>query len=429
MPNGHINELLSATGFAKVLVTLNPGVSRASGAAGAALAAPSVETKIQDYFVVPDQAQIMALGASASNAASRKVKKERSLETHPVRVYPHLGLALGYVNRKGAEGLRKDNRVAHIAAAPELSLIRPARSRSARLLAKPTWGIVRLQIPALWSAGIRGKGVVVGHLDTGVDGRHPALAKAVSKFAEFDLAGDEVPGAKPHDSGEHGTHTAGTIAGRPGAKGAAFGVAPEATLASAMVIEGGQVIDRVLAGMEWIVAQNIRILSMSLGLRGFTPAFQTVVNALRNANVLPIFAAGNEGPNSSRSPGNYDNVLSIGAFDASDNVADFSSSQAFQRPTDPLVPDLVAPGVDILSCIPNGKFAKMDGTSMATPHMAGFAALLLSAKPSASASELEAAILASCVRLASMPSVRANRGAPSAVTALEKLTGRALAKA
>jgi subtilisin family serine protease len=204
-------------------------------------------------------------------------------------------------------------------------------------------------------------------------------------------------------------------------------VAPEAQLASGLVIEGGQVIDRILAGMEWLVEQQVRMLSMSLGLRGYTPAFQTVIDALRAAKVLPIIAVGNEGPGTSRSPGNYANVLSVGAMDEFDNIPDFSSSQQFNRPNSPLVPSLVAPGVKVLSCIPGSKFAEMDGTSMATPHVAGIAALLMGAKRDATIDQIEEAILGSCQRPATMPQSRANRGVPDAVAAFRLLTGTDLA--
>jgi subtilisin family serine protease len=134
-----------------------------------------------------------------------------------------------------------------------------------------------------------------------------------------------------------------------------------------------------------------------------------------------VFAVGNEGPGTSRFPGNYHNVLSIGACDRNDQVADFSGSQRFLKPADRMVPDLVAPGVDIISCVPNGGFARMSGSSMATPHIAGLAALLFSAEPAATADDVEAAIEQSCVLPADMNPTRGNRGIPDAARALAAL--------
>jgi len=428
-----LDETLSAIGYAKVIVKLKrPALA---GAQPFALAPADgtvarldhtlTQNALESYFMVPDEGQAASLAASARRHASRKLRKVEPTSSRRLRVYPHLGLALGNVSAAQAGPLARDERVDRVEKAPELSLIRPVAARPAKPSPAPTWGITRIKADQLWAAGITGKNVVVGHLDTGVDGTHPVLQGAVAAFAEFDMAGDRVPGAKPHDSAEHGTHTAGTIAGRAGTKGA-IGVAPDARLASAMVIEGGQVVDRILAGMDWIVAQQARILSMSLGLRGFTPAFEIVVDALRAANVLPIFAVGNEGPDTSRSPGNYANVLAIGAMDSSNRVADFSSSQQFDRTLNPLVPDLVAPGVGVLSSVPDGKFEEMDGSSMATPHVAGLAALLLQAKPSATIDELEKAIVDSCALPAGMLAARGNHGVPDAVQAYARLTGTAL---
>ena len=415
-----LDATLSDVGYAKVIIALKPQM--------AAEHVATAEAALATHFTVPSATQAARLSAVAERAASRSFRRPQPLPQRKVRVYPHLGLALGFVDRQGATALAADNRVETVGPAPEMSLIRPVASKAAaKPGAKPTWGIGRLGVPALWAAGFTGTGVLVGHLDTGIDGKHPALRAAIDEFAEFDLAGDRVPGAKPWDSDEitpgHGTHTAGTIAGRPTKR--TIGVAPGAKLVSGMVIEGGQVIDRILAGMDWVLSKGARILSMSLGLRGYTPAFQVITDALRAQNVFPIFAVGNEGPETSRSPGNYANVLSIGAMNVQDIVADFSGSQAFNRPGDALVPDLVAPGVDVISCTPGKGYIALSGSSMATPHVAGLAALLLQAKPAATASELEDAIVSSCKLPSGMLKERGNRGIPDAVAAFTTLTGRA----
>ena len=405
----HLDQTLATAGYAKVLVTL----------ADASAAADQVEAALSDQFIAAPQAAELAMAASRFSETDSRPRK--------LKVYPRLGLAVGYVDNQGAAALRQSRRVQRVDAAPELSLIRPVRIEAtpatAAAAAPITWGLQRLGAPELWRLGFTGQGVRVAHLDTGVDGAHPAFPEgSIAAFAEVDLSGEIVPGdIQPWDSGDHGTHTAATILGRPTAERGRFGMAPDAQLVSALVIEGGQVIDRVLTGMEWALGHEVRILSMSLGLRGWWPQFQTVIDSLRAHNVLPVIAVGNEGPNSSRSPGNYANVLSVGAMDNAERVADFSSSMRFNRADDPLVPDLVAPGVDVLSAVPGGGYAMMDGSSMATPHVAGLAALLASAEPQASASDIEKAILESCVRPATMPQGRANRGVPDGVAALQLL--------
>jgi subtilisin len=420
MADSDLDEALRANGYAKVIVSIRKDAGLAAASARAA------ESSIEGHFMIPSEAQAESLALAAERTASRHVARVAQAKRRRVRVYPHLGLAIGYADTRGIASLRSDPQVDKVVSAAEPSLIRPVEAKAAKLPASTSWGIKRLNIKPLWNAGLTGKGVVVGHLDTGVDGKHPALKRAIHSFAEFDMTGERVPNAKPTDSGDHGTHTAGTIVGRSGSKGA-FSVAPDAKIASAMVIEGGQVIDRILGGMDWIVEQQVRIMSMSLGLRGYTPAFEVLMAALRSANVLPIIAVGNEFANTSRSPGNYDNVLSIGAIGEDDKVADFSGSQRFNRTTDPLVPDLVAPGVDVLSCVPGGRYGKMSGTSMATPHVAGLAALLLQARPNATALQLETAILQSCALVPGMPAARANRGLPDGVKAFSLLTGTPLA--
>ena len=134
--------------------------------------------------------------------------------------------------------------------------------------------------------------------------------------------------------------------------------------------------------------------------------------------MLPVFAVGNEGAGASRSPGNYEEALSVGAIDDRRATPRFSSSQVFANGL--TVPDLVAPGVDILSAMPGDGFGVMSGTSMAAAHVSGLAALLFGARPDASVEDVENALFASCQPGASERQ-RANRGVPDAVKAIETI--------
>jgi subtilisin len=443
-----LEQELSARGVAQAIVFLAPplgtvgaGAPEGAVAATAALSATAaaVGPGIADLatcFVKDDRsisASLSNFAAEASLSMRPRARRgggaaamsaaARSYEARPaMRTFPSLGIVLGDVHNDGLERLAVDPRVQYVASSLVLSLIRPVTGAAASLAANTTtWGIEKLQIPALWAAGVRGNGVRIGHLDTGVDATHPSLVNAVGGYLLTDFDGFAVEGARPQDTGEHGTHTAGTIAGRP-VNGRNIGVAPAAELHSATVIEGGNVVARILAGMDWAVSQGVKVISMSLGLRGLHDDFRALLTAVRSRGVLPVIAVGNEGPGTSRSPGNYDIVLSVGASTEIDTVADFSSSEWFSRPGDPLVPDLVAPGDDVISARAGGGFLSLSGTSMATPHIAGLAALLWEAKPTATVNMIESAILNSCA-LGTMPHPRANRGLPNGPRAFELLTG------
>jgi subtilisin len=413
-------------GFAEALVVLKPRGT----AIDAQAAAAQITSHFRSGYESHDAKLLKNLTAELLPPGHLAARKVRSLGDvlPPMITYENLGLVIGTVDRKSLEQLRRSPVVQKVVAPPVISLIRPTTRRDTEFPAhEVTWGIEKLGVRDLWDQGFTGKGVVVGHLDTGVDASHPGLQGAVAAFAEFDFTGVQKPDAKPSDSGEHGTHTAGTIAGRA-VKGRSFGIAPGATLASAKVIEGGQVVRRILGGMNWIVGTGARILNMSLGFRGYDEGFLAVIRILRERGVLPVVAIGNEGFGTSRSPGNYPEVLSVGASDENDNVTGTSSSERFNRKASPLVPDLVAPGSKVLSCIPGAGYALMSGTSMATPHVAGLAALLMDAVPGTTIDQVEGSILASCRRPASVSEARGNRGLPSAPRALKALRDAASAR-
>lgn len=439
-------DQLSAFGVAQVFVVLKPPSAAAAPrpplSAGMAASVPVVSSKavrgiaegvfgrLSRHFRTSEMSADTALATARTKGrklgvGARWFKKaqDESSPTPAARIYPNLGVMLGVVDRAGLAALTKSKEVSQVCAPPVLSLIRPTSVAAAQPGQEPTWGVRQIKADKLHAQGVTGRGVIVGHLDTGIDGTHPALADAFHAFAQFDDLGFEVtPPPAPFDTDEHGTHTAGTIAGRT-VGGRAIGVAPEAKLAGAIVIEGGNVIARILAGMDWVIGQQARVLNMSLGIRGFTGDFLPLTQILRARGVLPVFAVGNEGAGTSRSPGNYAETLSVGAMGEDRKVAEFSSSRRFDRPADAIVPDLVAPGVGVVSAMPGGGYQEMDGSSMATPHVAGLAALLMQAEPAKSIDQVEAAIFGSCKPLAGEPAERQNRGVPDAVKALSLLRG------
>jgi subtilisin len=452
--SGIIDQDLDAAGVASVIIVLKPSTGSAAAAASARdLSKYCTRSELSQESAIATDAQARAVAAGTPTgrppgARTRRRVEETlaaaaslehrpavlqadvpEIETQPlVRHYPNLGVALGTVTREGLAALQSDDQVADVVGTPQIGLIHPTLVRAAALRSTRTWGLLALDAPNLWAQGLTGKGVTVAHLDTGADGRHPILHSAIGNFAEFDLLGRQVvPDPQPFDTNDHGTHTAGTIAGRP-LNGRNVGVAPGATLASAIVIEGGQVVARIIGGMDWAIGQGARVLSMSLGLRGWVDDFRILTQILRQHGVLPVFAVGNEGPGTSRSPGNYPEALSVGAIDRSREVAPFSSSQRFARPDDPVVPDLLAPGSGVISARPGGGFHSMNGTSMATPHVAGLAALLLEAKPTATVEELENALFRSCALQPGQSPDRAGRGMPNGPHALKILTGESEAQ-
>ena len=427
----HLSEVLRVKEVAQAIVIMEPSAGLAAAASFDMQA-----SQIEGHFVLDDRSWSAALAktfaprgqyASAGLAlnVSRSTKKARQ-QAQPVKScrYSSLGVVLGNVHADGLEALSKDPNVRYVGSSIGLHLINPTRVAAAAAPSGTTWGIAMLEADRLWSNGLTGAGVRVGHIDTGVDASHPALKDAVKGFLLTDEQGFPVANARPKDTGIHGTHTAGTIAGRA-VSGRHIGVAPGAELWSADVIDGCNVVARILAGLDWALKSGVQIVSLSLGLPGYHDDFYEVMRAIKNRGVLPVVAVGNEGPGTSRSPGNYDLVLSVGACDTTRNVPPFSSSDTFSQPVVRRVPDVVAPGVDVISAKVGGGFMQMDGSSMATPHLAGLAALLWQAKRDATLAQIEQAIYESC---APSPSgtERGGRGIPNAPRALAALTGQKL---
>ncbi|MCX5098321.1 S8 family serine peptidase [Streptomyces sp. NBC_00053] len=288
--------------------------------------------------------------------------------------------------------------------------------------------------PAAWEAGLTGKGVKVAVLDTGVDLTHPDLKDRVSETRSF-IDGQEVA-----DRNGHGTHVSSTVGGSGAASdGKEKGVAPGATLAVGKVLnnQGSGTESQIIAGMEWAAKDvHAKIISMSLGSSqgsdGTDPMAQSVNTLSKDTGTLFVIAAGNAySPGTIGSPGAADSALTIGAVDSADRRAPFSS-QGPRFGDNALKPDLSAPGVDILAARSqlvsgSGPYTSKSGTSMATPHVAGVAALLAEKHPDWSGQQLKDGLMSTSKQISGTSyEVGAGRvDVPSAIAAQITATGSA----
>jgi len=236
-------------------------------------------------------------------------------------------------------------------------------------------GIQLMKAPQVWEESKRGQGVVVAILDTGCQLDHPDLKDRIIGGRNFTTDNNSDPD-QFNDNNGHGTHVAGTIAAIEDGQGV-VGMAPQVSLLILKVLDssggGGyqNLIDAIHYALEWQgpEGQKVRILSMSLGGEKDDPALHTVIVQATGAGVLVVCAAGNTGQVERQFPGGYNEVVGVGAVDLDKKLATFSTMNKEI--------DVVAPGVNIVSTYPDNRYASLSGTSMATPHIAGAAALII----------------------------------------------------
>ena len=230
------------------------------------------------------------------------------------------------------------------------------------------WGVDR--IDAELNEGSGGAGVTVAIIDTGIQYSHPDLAGAV-------IAGYNVlkPSNPAEDDNGHGTHVAGTVGARDNDIGY-VGVAPDCSLAAVKVLDrrGSGSISGVIAGVDWVAANagayNIKVANMSLGASGFTQSFYNAVASATAQGVTFVVAAGNNSKDAAGyQPASFDNVICVSALDKSDKLAYYSNYGS--------VVDMIAPGTSVESLWIKSGYNTISGTSMASPHVAGAAALWL----------------------------------------------------
>ncbi|MGI5205331.1 S8 family serine peptidase [Spirillospora sp. CA-108201] len=355
-------------------------VRRAAGARGLAAAGGGT---------LREGAALPSIGA----VAARQPKKDAR----------RLGAALAAMNgpsAKSAGGITHvwlDGKVRSTAlsAAPRTGVTRAA-APAARL----DGNLRRIGAPRAWKAGLTGAGAKVAVLDTGADATHPDLKGRIAASANFSGSPDTG------DRFGHGTHVAATIAGTgAAAKGERTGVAPGASLLVGKVLDddGWGTDSALIAGMEW-AAPRAKVVNMSLG-GGYTDGTDPVSQALNGLSdrygTLFVVAAGNDGAiGAVNAPGTADAALTVGAVDGRDRLAGFSS-RGPRMGRYAAKPEIVAPGVDIVAARAKGTgmgtplgplYTRASGTSMATPHVAGAAALLAAKHPDWTPERLKAAL-------------------------------------
>jgi subtilisin family serine protease len=245
------------------------------------------------------------------------------------------------------------------------------------------WGIDKIDAEQVWADPNKGTDIKIAILDSGMDYNHEDLDANYVTGKDFYGVGDD----DPMDGMGHGTHVAGTIAAEDNTLGV-VGVAPEADLYIGKVSNNvGQVpVADLVEGIDWAITQGVQIISMSLGYQNHYQSLQDACDdAYDNNGILVVAAAGNDGRGQRDTvdyPGRYSSVIAVSATDSRDKVPSWSS----KGPT----VELSAPGVTVLSTLPNDDYGYYSGTSMSTPHVSGAAALVMAYNSSLTASEVRA---------------------------------------
>ncbi|GAA0598091.1 S8 family serine peptidase [Kribbella sandramycini] len=270
--------------------------------------------------------------------------------------------------------------------------------------AKPLLDVSVPQIgaPTAWQGGHTGAGVKVAVLDSGYDPSHPDLVGAVKDSKDF--IGDGIK-----DTVGHGTHVASILAGRGTAsQGKYTGVAKGADLLIGKVCNTVECpFDAIIAGMQWAAASGAKVVNLSLGgseTDGTDPLSAELNRLTESTGTLFVVAAGNSGPRGLvSSPASADAALTVASVTKQDELSEFSSVGP-RLGDHALKPDLAAPGSDIVAARAAGtlddvavdeQHAQLSGTSMASPHVAGAAAILAGKYPTWTAAQLKASLMSS----------------------------------
>lgn len=338
-------------------------------------------------------------------------------------IYPKLGVMVvsadpDRLNRISSLSSKSNSPILAIEAEQVISIEPPiTSSQQVDRLADFTWGLLTTKVK---DSNFSGKGIKVAILDTGLDLNHPDFANRTIIRQSF------VEGENVQDEYGHGTHCAGTACGprQPKDGKPGYGVAYEADIYIAKVLNnrGSGTDQSIIDGMNWAFENRCQIISMSLGSlvavgAGYSPIYETLAQRLLKNNTLIIAAAGNDSRrnqnliNPVSRPANCPSIMAVGAIDANFQIANFSNRRLNNDGGDV---DIAAPGVNVYSSWPLSVLPKqyntINGTSMATPHVAGIAALLAEAKPNITAKELWQLLINTSVSLSPLGAIDVGKG-------------------
>ncbi|MBN8201727.1 S8 family serine peptidase [Bacillus sp. NTK034] len=401
--------------------------------------------------------------ANQAREEAKKVKASRYQEKLRVRSAVVSGLQTNaeqtqyhiknFILQKKAEGKLKDEQyyyivnavsftstkdvLQEIAAFPEINHIylnerhalpKPKAPGVQKLTSELPWNLEKIQAKKAWENGLDGSGVVVATLDTGVDVNHPSLKNQyrglsadgtfTHTFNWLDLVGDSPA---PVDSHGHGTHVTGTMVGYDPEAGTHIGVAPGASwIAVRAFSEDGALDTDLLKAGEWLLAplddKGIPHPEMAPDIINnswsssstLNEWFRSIVKAWAAADITPVFAAGNHspstpvGPGSITNPANYPETIAAGSTDSSSRISWFSLRGPSPYGGSEIKPDLVAPGEEILSTLPNNEYGMSSGTSMAAPHVSGAIAILKQMQPNMPIDKIKESLYAGLIPLSDL---------------------------
>jgi subtilisin family serine protease len=289
------------------------------------------------------------------------------------------------------------------------------------------WGMTKINAPAAWDVSIGSASVVVGDIDTGIDKSHPDLAANIwvnpgeisGNGVDDDGNGyvDDINGwdwvsndNNPMDDHGHGSHTSGTVGARGNNAVGVTGVNWNVRIAGLKFLsaQGSGSTSNAIKALGYATAKGMKVTNNSWGGGGYSQALYDAISAAGNAGALFVAAAGNNSFNNdllAHYPSSYDldNVISVASTTSTDGLSSFSNYGATSV-------DLGAPGSSILSTTPGNQYQSWSGTSMATPHVAGAAALLWAAQPGMTYAQVRDRLLCTTRPLAALAGKTATGG-------------------